>query len=128
MTVRSTGWELFKYIVKWGKKRSYASTSLGVFCNNLIKITNMPEDVQSYWPLIINNILSISCLLFRYRENKRSFFPTKWGKKKSLWGKKRSCFKYNYWVCNCIYLQLYSLNLNILPCETQGTDIILNEP
>ena len=32
-------------IVKWGKKRSNASTSLGVVCISLIKIVSIPKDV-----------------------------------------------------------------------------------
>ena len=34
-----------KDIVKWGKKRSNASTSLGVVCISLIKIVSIPKDV-----------------------------------------------------------------------------------
>ena len=36
---------IFLFFVKQGKKKTFPSTSFGVFCNYLIKRTNIPGDV-----------------------------------------------------------------------------------
>ena len=70
------------YIVKWGKKLTFTSTSPGGCFNSLRKKTNIPKDMYFHQALMIKNTLSKSCFFFDIKNNKESFLPLNWGNKK----------------------------------------------